>query len=214
MIPKVIHQIWLGDQSKRPNHLMQTWKDMNPDWGHIVWTEDNLPELRNIKQFNAMKELPGKADILRYELLFDHGGVFVDADAECIHPLDDFFADNDSFCCWENEYIRTGLMSNGYLGATQNNVLMGHIIDIIGQMDYETMFTLPPLSAWKTTGPVLLTNAVRSHQYNKIRIYPSHYFIPRHYSGLEYNGNETVYANQYWGSTETLQGKMGMQYGS
>jgi mannosyltransferase OCH1-like enzyme len=187
---------------------------MNPDWTHIVWTEDNLPEIRNHKQFTAMQELPGKADILRYELLFNQGGVFVDADSECVHPMDDFFLDNDSFCCWENEYVRSGLMSNGYLGACSKNKLMANIIDAISQMDYEKMFTLPPLSAWKTTGPVLLTEMVRQHKYNQMRIYPSHYFIPRHYSGLEYNGNETVYAKQYWGSTETSQGKMGMSYGT
>ena len=76
MIPKIIHQIWIGDQSKRPTEMMQTWQDMNPDWEYMLWTDDNLPEISNRIQFDAMKELAGKADILRYELLHNYGGVF------------------------------------------------------------------------------------------------------------------------------------------
>ena len=44
-----------------------------------------------------MNELAGKADILRYELLYEHGGFFIDADSECINPLDDFLTDNKAF---------------------------------------------------------------------------------------------------------------------
>jgi mannosyltransferase OCH1-like enzyme len=214
MIPKIIHQIWIGDQSKRPNEMIQSWIDKNPSWEHMLWTEDNLPELRNKIQFDAMKELPGKADILRYELLHDIGGMFIDADSVCINSLPDFLIDNDSFCCWENEYVRTGLMSNGYLGASKNNALMHTIIQRIGMIPPTVLESAPNLTAWKITGPMLLTDTVKVSSYNQIRIYPSHYFIPRHYTGLEYNGNETVYANQYWGSTETMQGKVGMNYGS
>jgi len=214
MIPKVIHQIWIGDQTKRPSELIQTWIDKNPSWEHKLWTDENLPELKNKLQFDAMKEYAGKADILRYELLYDMGGFFIDADSECIEPLDDFFVNNDSFCCWENEYIRTGLMSNGYLGASKNNELMSKIIEHIGTISTDELKNAPDLTAWKYTGPMLLTSMVRHTVYNKIRIYPSHYFIPKHYSGLEYDGKETVYAKQYWGSTETVQGKMGMTYGT
>ena len=64
MIPKIIHQIWLGDQSKRPNEFIKTWVDMNPSWKHILWTESNIPNLVNQIQFDAMNELAGKADTL------------------------------------------------------------------------------------------------------------------------------------------------------
>ena len=214
MIPKIIHQIWIGDQSKRPTEMMQTWQDMNPDWEYMLWTDDNLPEIKNRVQFDAMKELAGKADILRYELLFNYGGFFMDADSICTKPLDDFFVDNDSFCCWENEYIRTGLMCNGYLAASKNNELMSHLNARISMIPPEVLHNAPNLTAWKITGPGLLTDTVKRTQYNKLRIYPSHYFLPRHYSGMETQfKNEPSYSEQYWGSTETLQGKMGMTYG-
>jgi hypothetical protein len=57
------------------------------------------------------------------------------------------------------------------------------------------------LTAWKTVGPVFLTKTIHETHYNNISIYPSHYFIPRHYSGIEYSGEGKIYAKQYWGTT-------------
>ena len=215
MIPKIIHQIWLGDQSKRPSSLIDTWKEINPDWEHILWTEENLPNLRNQEQFDSMKELAGKADILRYELLHDYGGFFIDADSECINPLDDFLTENKAFCCWENEQLRQGLMSNGYFATEKNSSLAMKIIERISTFDSKQIEKLPNLTAWRIVGPVLLTTiANEMGEESGLHVYPSHYFIPRHYSGLEYNGKDKIYCKQYWGSTHTAQGKMGMEYGT
>ena len=194
--------------------MIKTWQDMNPDWKHMLWTDDNLPEISNKLQFDAMKELAGKADILRYELLHNYGGFFIDADSICVKPLDDFLLDNDSFCCWENEYIRSGLMCNGYLAACKDNELMKHITARISMIPPSVLENAPNLTAWKITGPQLLTSTVQQTQYNKLRIYPSHYFLPRHYTGLETVFEDNIYSKQFWGSTETLQGKVGMTYGS
>lgn len=201
MIPKVIHQIWLGDQTKRPQKLIDTWKKLNPSWEHKLWTEENLPELTCKPQFDSIKELAGKADILRYEILYQFGGFFIDADSECISPLDDFLLDNDSFCCWENEKVRPNLMANGYLAATKNNSLMAGLLQIIKNMDCNYLKKLPPKNAWVTVGPMLLTNVVMYNKYNKIKVYPSWYFIPKHYTGEEYTGNDKVYCKQYFMST-------------
>ncbi len=213
-IPKIIHQIWVGDQTKRPVEMMETWKEKNPTWDYRFWSEENMPKLRNQAQFDAMNELAGKADILRYELLYDHGGFFIDADSVCVNPLDDFFTENKAFCCWENEQIREGLMSNGYFATEKNSPLAERLIARIGTYPVEEVAKLPNLTAWQVVGPVLLTETVRSMPECGMNVYPSHYFIPRHYTGLQYEGNDKIYAEQYWGSTETMNGKMGMQYGS
>ena len=213
MIPKIIHQIWIGDQKKRPAKLIESWINKNPTWNHILWTENNIYKTINSVQYESADELPGKADILRYSLLYQFGGVFVDADSECVNGFDDYFVDNDSFCCWENEYVRQGLMSNGYLGATRKNTLMGLLVEEVSKMKPEILKNMESITAWKTTGPVLLSNTVNKYIYNKIKIYPSHYFIPNHYTNLNtYFADEKNYAKQYWGSTKTINGKVGMQY--
>lgn len=199
MINKIIHQIWLGDQSKRPNEMMQTWKDKHSDWDYKIWTEENIPALVCQQQFDQMQELNGKADILRFELLHEYGGVYIDADSICLNRLDDFFLDNDSFCCWENEVMRPGIMSTGYVGSCQKNELMMSLIDRISHLDLLGQDLGP---AWKVVGPLLLTKTVTQLNYGRIKIYPSFYFIPRHYTGLEYVGKAKIYADQFWATTQ------------
>lgn len=198
MIPKIIHQIWVGDQSKRPDRFIKTWQELNPTWEHRLWTEANMPESWIKPHFDACPSLAGKADILRYQLLHMHGGFFIDADAECIRPLDDDLTDNEAFCCWENEQIRAGLMSNGYLASIPKNPFLWEMLNTIGQrpnMEYH------PMQTWMITGPLLLTNVVSGMRYERMKVYPSHYFIPKHYTGLEYTGDGKIYAKQYWGTT-------------
>jgi mannosyltransferase OCH1-like enzyme len=105
-------------------------------------------------------------------------------------------------------------MCNGYLAASKDNQLMGHLIARISMIPAEVLENAPNLTAWKITGPQLLTNTVQQTQYNKLRIYPSHYFLPKHYTGMETQFTDNIYSQQFWGSTETVQGKMGMTYGN
>ena len=59
MIPKIIHQIWFGNQDNRPKEIMEKWKTMNPDWEYFLWTEDDikeyLVELDNQKHFYPLE---------------------------------------------------------------------------------------------------------------------------------------------------------------
>jgi len=114
-----------------------------------------------------------------------------------VNPLDDFLLNNEAFCCWENEKVRPGLMANGYLASKQNSQLMEALtkyISLYPNMDYH------PLETWAITGPMLLTKMVYNQAYH-IKVYPSWFFIPRHYTGEEYKGNGKIYAKQYWGTT-------------
>lgn len=206
-IPKIIHQIWLGDQSKRPSRLMQTWVDKNPTWEYKLWTEFEVEQLnlRCKKQFDQDVHLAGKADILRYELLYNFGGFFIDADSECIRPLEDFLCENITFAGYEHksgvDYMNgLGLIANGYLGSVPNNLLLGLMIQHIS--------TIPNVNIrmpWEVTGPKLLTEFINRTRL-PFTIYPSHYFIPVHYTDIVnktdgYNGDDYVFSKQYWGTT-------------
>lgn len=195
-IPKIIHQIWLGNE-KPPYRLMETWEAMHPDWEYKLWTDENIKDvIELLPQYHEIEEYCGKADILRYQILHKFGGVFIDADSQCLRRLDDFFLENNSFAAFENEEVRKGLIANGYLGATKDNELMKILIDKISKI--KNINAQPP---WKITGPRLLTKTVVSLTYDGLAIYPSHFFMPVHYTGLKYKGDGLVYANQFWGST-------------
>ena len=40
-IPKIIHQLWIGSKPP-PINLMNTWKNKNPDFEYICWTEEEM----------------------------------------------------------------------------------------------------------------------------------------------------------------------------
>ena len=79
MIPKIIHQIWIGPKPA-PINLMNSWKNKHPDFEYILWNEEELYR-RNFnssctEQLNAIPEINGKADIIRWELVYEYGGYF------------------------------------------------------------------------------------------------------------------------------------------
>lgn len=206
MIPKIIHQLWVGPK-KPPLKEIQTWKDMNPTWDHMFWTDQSIKEhfpngFYNQKQYDDMPEWNGKCDIARYEILQKFGGFFIDADSIALRPLDDCLLENDSFSCYESEWLRGNLIAAGYLACTKNNKLMDYMVNKLHSFSIENKKLWEgDLTAWKTVGPVFLTISVHESHHNNISVYPSHYFIPRHYNGLEYTGPLKPYCTQLWGST-------------
>lgn len=200
MIPKRIHFIWVGDESKRPDNCIDSWRALNPGWEIEVWGNAELEanEWANRAHMTAMydRELNGVADMMRWEILHALGGIVVDADSVALRPLDDHLLDCEAFACWESEIARPGLIAAGYFGSVAGNAFLKRIID-----DIAAEPSVVHDMAWKTVGPQRLTDAYRRYGYSKLRIYPSHYFIPQHFTGLTYEGSDPVYAHQLWGST-------------
>jgi mannosyltransferase OCH1-like enzyme len=113
-----------------------------------------------------------------------------------MRPLVDELLDCAAFACWESEIVRPGLIAAGYFGCEAGNPFVRDIIE-----DIAASPSVIDDMAWKTVGPQRLTDCYRKFQYSPLRIYPSHYFIPRHFTGLAYEGNGPIYAHQLWGST-------------
>lgn len=190
-IPKIIHQMWLGGNP--PSELMETWKKHNPDWGYILWTEQNLKNWRFANQYHIdnTKELNGKCDIMRYEILHQLGGFFVDADTYCLRPLNEKLFMYDSVSVYESEKHRGGLIACGFMACQPKCKLMELCIKELNQSQSP---------AWWYVGPAFFTHIVQKYKY-PIKIYPSHYFIPKHYSGEMYAGAGPVYCDHLWGNT-------------
>jgi inositol phosphorylceramide mannosyltransferase catalytic subunit len=180
---------------------MDTWRDKHPEWEYRLWTDDNVPPLTNQSQFDAMPHFPGKADILRYELLHRFGGVYVDADSACVSPLTEDLLNNVGFAAHESEYARPGLIGNSVIGARAGCALMASMIEKIATLN--GLAYTPALEVWKLTGPLMFTRAMGQGGHTGYRIYPSFWFYPEHCSGVRYTGTvDRCYARQFWGSTK------------
>ena len=95
MIPHIIHQIWIGNLP-RPQQMMETWREKQPGFEYRLWTDIDLIQIEPsemnwtcIKQMQLCREFCGVADIMRLEILWKYGGIFIDADSVCIEPLDE-----------------------------------------------------------------------------------------------------------------------------
>lgn len=185
LIPKKIHQIWLGGEvPKQFVSLMQTWKTLHPDWEYRLWTDKDLDDFPFINRaaFDRALNLGTKADILRYDILYVFGGVYVDVDFECVRPLDAlvhahyFFAGIEGFD-W---------LSNAIIGACPGLSLFKRLALLINQWDDEQL-----KSPWTYTGPLTFTKQVyqflRSNP-ERACIYPTRFFFPF----------PNIYRHDYW----------------
>jgi hypothetical protein len=59
------------------------------------------------------------------------------------------------------------------------------------------------LASWRTTGPLALSEAYRSMNYTALTVLPSQFFMPKHYSGVRYEGDGPVICHQLFASTGT-----------
>jgi mannosyltransferase OCH1-like enzyme len=203
MIPHTLHVVWVGDESKRPDNCIDTWRRHNPDWELRVWGNADLANYGwvNAKHMRAMsaRELNGVADLMRWEILYNEGGFVVDADSVCQRPLEPWLFEGEACASWENELVRPGLIAAGYVASVPQNPFFGQMI-----LDLQGTATVVDRMAWRSVGPLFLTEAYRKYQYGGLTVWPSHLFIPQHFSGARYAGGGAVFATQEWGSTRRI----------
>jgi len=121
VIPRVFHQIWLGEAEFPYAQERETWLRNHPDWEHRLWTEAELPhDLRLGEAANLLRQPAERADILRLELLHRHGGVYIDADFESLKPIDELL---DGVTCFLG-LLDSGRVSNAVIGCVPGHPLL------------------------------------------------------------------------------------------
>ena len=92
---KIIHQLWIGEYiiPEKDYNYTKNIKTDNPTFEYNFWNNYNLPILPN--KIEQLKQLYSKnkkwvelADMLRYYLVYEYGGLYVDCDYESIKPFE------------------------------------------------------------------------------------------------------------------------------
>ncbi|MGR3973904.1 MAG: glycosyltransferase [Candidatus Rhabdochlamydia sp.] len=114
-VPKIIHFIWLGPRPFPRESLenIRSWIAKHPDWIIKFWTDREIPlrhkqiKMANIQDLHFIKLLEcykksdnyaEKSDILRYEILYQEGGIYADHDVKCFQSFEPLCKAFDFYC--------------------------------------------------------------------------------------------------------------------
>src|SRR3954451_23328274 len=173
MIPKTFHHIWLGPDPLPKEHgpWIETWKRHHPDWEFTLWTEENLPEdpIRPevVERLRAPVE---RADILRLELLYRYGGVYLDTDLECLRPLDPELEGEE----FVGVCHKPGRITNTAIAAAPAHPLLERALDEVYPM--EMYWTSASERLKEVAGPLLLERIVVD--YPEVKLLDPPVFFP------------------------------------
>ncbi len=167
MIPRIFHRIWLGG-SPLPSEYAdygESWEWHHPSWEMRLWTEANLPELANRDAFERGRNPAEQANVLRYELLYRIGGVYIDVDMECLRSIEPLLAGVGAFACRESER-RVG---NAILGSAVGHPVMQDAV-------IEVARTAGRGRQLETSGPSFFTGLLERHP--EVKVFPAELFYP------------------------------------
>ena len=182
-IPRIIHQIWLGPNAlpKQYKIWSNSWIEKHKNWKYLLWTDENLEEFEwsspvNRSLFELAQNFGERSDILRLEILYKYGGVYVDCDFECVQSLNcmDCECDVSFFSGLSN----TGLLevNNAIIGSKPKHKILPEIWSSIHLIckDDKSQNTLT------RTGPIQITRSLMNlfAKHKDLLIFPNLIFYP------------------------------------
>lgn len=118
MIPKILHMIWIGPKPFPFSKNLERYVELHPEWEVKLWTDSNLPKIRNRKIYKSIPIYAAKADLLRIEILALYGGIYVDADSYPVKPLDELIENlHDCFVTTNSK----GRIEINLMGCSRDN---------------------------------------------------------------------------------------------
>jgi hypothetical protein len=231
-IPKTIHLVWLGPNPfpRKQIENIRSWIAYHPDWSVNFWTDRRRPppckgitvrlvqefEFDFLKeQFESSRNSAEKADILRYEVLYKEGGLFIDYNIRCLRPFHKLHSGYDLFVCLEMPHEgvdgRSVTAGNALLGAKKHHPVVKDVITKITEhwndLGEKHSGTVPFTQAQKTLTRtfIALSDAMNENlnRYgNTDIVFPACYFFPKH-------GMTGFYAEYFHGTT--IRGKIPFQ---
>lgn len=150
------------------------WRRLHPDWEYRLWGAGDVPALRNQDLYDRAEELcPGfegqlRSDVLRYELLLEHGGVWVDTDFQCLQAIDDLLDGVSCFAAWE---IQGRVANNAILGCEPGNAFMARLVENLPA----SVLSGKSIRPSKISGPHYLTAQYRGHE-AELTVFPQAWF--------------------------------------
>jgi len=182
MIPKVIHYCWIGGKPlpAKMKACIASWRRLMPDAEIREWNESNYDfrQVPFMDEAYRAKKWGFVPDYARLDIIYRHGGIYLDTDVEMLKPLDAFL-ENRAFCGFENaERVNFGQV----FAAEPGHPLIGEMRqDYVGR--HFSTVPSPVLQTEILKRHGLQPDAGRVQELDGLRVYPKDYFAPRSYEG-------------------------------
>lgn len=181
MIEKKIHYIWFGDEKpEKVKRCIESWNKNLKEYKIIEWNESNLDieELKKENKFFKLcyeKKLWGvMTDYIRTKILYNEGGIYLDADVEVLKPFDELL-DSDLFLGKEDEEN----ICYAVIGCTKNHKFLKHMLDFYKDEVWKTPYFISTNIIEYVFKKYYTEERIREE---KIKLYEKEYFYPYHWS--------------------------------
>lgn len=140
MIPKIIHQVWIGDRvPQRFQNFSKTIRMINPEFRYILWTRANVRDV--MLNINAVEPAANSAASLsngiRILALRKFGGVYLDMDIECLKPISTLVDGATAFAAVQDNKDGVDRLCNAVFGSSpyhpwlMHQAIDGKVYDLI-----------------------------------------------------------------------------------
>lgn len=171
--PPQFHRIWFGPQPIPPQYetYWLGWQRQFPQARFTTWRDADIPRLTRARpKIAEAASWSGKADVARYEILHDHGGVYLDSDVMPYQWFDAGAFGDELVVC--NEDASTEYCSTSFFAAPVGHPVFLDVLRAIASTDLSS--DTPNV----TTGPWAFGKAVKMHRAKRLKtatFYPYHY---------------------------------------
>jgi mannosyltransferase OCH1-like enzyme len=226
-IPPILHFIHITEDLNTDNDVPQDvtrnirdWQAMHPHWKIFTWTNADIRrEFDDLMKL--LSKIPGPrawiSDILRYKIILDYGGIYLDTDIVPIHPLDPLLALQNFTVC-ESPYrheesvpsdLKKATLSwdvcdkacNAVIGASKDNPALQFAL-MRSRVNTRTALDQGNVTyALKLSGPAVWTRVAKKLEINVLHektFYPCHFGDVAKCKKANFAGDKNTFAMHLW----------------
>ncbi|HCT90061.1 MAG TPA: hypothetical protein DF613_01565 [Lachnospiraceae bacterium] len=135
-IPRKIHYFWFSGNAvpQRLQRYIDGWKKLCPDFEMVLWNERNYDVSKNayMKAAYENKRWGFVSDYARLDVIYRHGGIYMDTDVEMIRRPDELLF-NDAYIGFERlSTVNTG---SGF-GARPGFPIIKELLDFYDELEF------------------------------------------------------------------------------
>ena len=203
MSPKIIHYIWLGGNPLPDlvQKCIKSWEKYCPDYEIKLWNESNLDlnKYQFAKDAYDNKKWAFAADVFRYDVINEFGGIYLDVDVELFKPLDDFLGYNFFTGFEDSEVVAPGLIMGGVADNAICQDILEHYTNIKFDIDKLNEITVCKiLTKYLVEHYDLKQNNQTQILQNEVGIFTTEYFCPKNYKTGKINITENTYSIHHY----------------